>query len=248
MARELGLDPKRLGRVGKGGGDPAREVVAHIDRLYLDATGRSRPESVRSLEELAERLEQRKAERRGVRSASGPATGEQRCEAEGGRVVQLAAPVSLERLVQELVVVSDDVSIYLDKRTGEFVPVTDEMMILADRDPHPFDGHLEWEREAAEAVRAIEDSDRYLPIPDRWEIDQHRLQSRFAATLEGDRLREEFEDALRGRGAMRRFRNLIQRHDLERSWHDFESAALNRIAREWLEKNGLPFREDVGEE
>ena len=40
-------------------------------------------------------------------------------------------------------------------------------------------------------------------------------------------------------------RDLIQHHGLEREWNAFEQAALIRIAREWLEGRGLPFRDDL---
>jgi len=250
MARDLGLDAKRLGRLDpgeEGNDDPGRAVAARIERLYRDTFGRERPEVVESLEEIAARLEQKKAERRGVPSAPGSITGRRKRDAAAGRVVQLAVPISLESLVEELTIVRDDLITYLDKRTGEFVTLTDDMMTLADADPESRDRLPEWQREVAEVVRAIDETDRYIAIPDRWEINQLRILDRFAGTLEDDELQAEFRDALHGRGVFRRFRNLIQRHGLEKAWSDFEQAALTRFARDWLETNGLPFRGGGGE-
>lgn len=247
MARDLGLDPKRLGRLDRGDEDPGVTIAERIERLYRDTFDREQPDLVESLEEIAARLEQKKAERRGVRSAPGSIPGREKRDADGGRVVQLAVPISLNRLVQELGAVMESTSTFLDKRTGEFYTLTDDLMWLADDDQDRLDTLSAWEREVAELVLAIDDSDRYLELPGKWEINELRLLDRFAETLEDDSLRAEFRRALHGRGVYRRFRNLIQRHDLEKAWNDFETAALTRLAREWLEENGLPFRDDMEE-
>jgi hypothetical protein len=248
MARDLGLDPKRLGRLDRGDEDPGVTVAERIERLYRDTFDREQPDTVESLEEIAARLERKKAEKRGARSAPGSIPGREKRETEGGRVVQLAVPISLRRLVQELEAVMENTSTYLDKRTGEFYTLTDDLMMLADDDEDSLDTLSAWEREVADFVLKIDDSDRYLPIPDQWEINELRLLDRFAETLEDDALRAEFRRELGGRGVFRRFRNLIQRHDLEKPWDDFETAALTQLARDWLEENGLPFREDLEEE
>jgi hypothetical protein len=70
MARELGLNPRKLGGLDNYGQEPwKRPLPAFIEHLYRKRFGRTRPEQVVSLEEQARRAAQQKAERKAARAA-----------------------------------------------------------------------------------------------------------------------------------------------------------------------------------
>jgi hypothetical protein len=54
MARELGMNPKKLGKLDNASQEPWKvSLPAFIEELYVKRLGRERPEVVRSIEELA---------------------------------------------------------------------------------------------------------------------------------------------------------------------------------------------------
>lgn len=244
MALGLGLDPRRLAAIGGVEGDQPGERIA---RLYESTFGRDRPGTVRTLEEMAARMRLRMTEALALRPS--PAAGSSAADDSGrGRVVRLGVPVGLEALVKQLAHANREVLVYLDRRIGEFIPVTNEALLLTDLDDDEIARRAEPEQRAVMRLREAErDPDRYLVVPDPWAAERTHLFERFTEYVDDEDLQDALASALRdGRSAAGRVRDLIQRHGLEREWLAFEEAALVRIAREWLKAWGLPFRDDLG--
>ena len=65
MARELGMNPKKLGGLDNHDQEPWKMPLRHfIEHLYLKRFGKERPESVMSIEDRVRREEEIKALRR----------------------------------------------------------------------------------------------------------------------------------------------------------------------------------------
>ena len=65
MARELGMNPKKLGSLANHDQEPWKmPLPEYIEHLYEKRFGRTRPESVMSIEERARLQERKKAARR----------------------------------------------------------------------------------------------------------------------------------------------------------------------------------------
>jgi hypothetical protein len=65
MARELGMNPKRLGKLDNADQEPWKlPLPVFIESLYRKRFGKDRPDVVHSIEERAHLLEQKKAARR----------------------------------------------------------------------------------------------------------------------------------------------------------------------------------------
>ena len=70
MARELGLNPKRLGAIDNHEQEPWKlPLPEFIEQLYLERFGRARPNVVASIEQRAREVAQEKAERTAARAA-----------------------------------------------------------------------------------------------------------------------------------------------------------------------------------
>jgi hypothetical protein len=68
MARELGLDPKKLGKLDNHRQEPWKvHLPEFIERLYLKRFGKRRPDVVVSIEERARMEADRKARKRELR-------------------------------------------------------------------------------------------------------------------------------------------------------------------------------------
>jgi hypothetical protein len=65
MARELGMNPKKIGKIANEKQEPWKApLAAFIERIYLKHFGRERPTDVKSIEELVRTREQKKEEKR----------------------------------------------------------------------------------------------------------------------------------------------------------------------------------------
>jgi hypothetical protein len=68
MARELGMNPKKLGKLDNHRQEPWKlPLPALIEQLYAKRFGKRRPDVVFSIEKQARRIEQKKALRRDAR-------------------------------------------------------------------------------------------------------------------------------------------------------------------------------------
>jgi hypothetical protein len=65
MARELGLNPKKLGKIDNHKQEPWKlPLPRFIEHLYEKRFGKPRPDVVLSIEDMARRKEKKKAEKR----------------------------------------------------------------------------------------------------------------------------------------------------------------------------------------
>jgi hypothetical protein len=72
MARELGMNPKKLGKLDNRDQEPWKlPLPAFIEHLYFKRFGRERPDIVRSIEERVRLDEQKKAARREAKRLRG---------------------------------------------------------------------------------------------------------------------------------------------------------------------------------
>lgn len=81
-------------------------------------------------------------------------------------------PVSLRDVVDALDMASDTMSSYLNRKTGELVSLTEDIMMMAE-DDDDLDGISEWEREEVLKAREVMDSDDCIGLPGRYEIDEY---------------------------------------------------------------------------
>ncbi len=148
---------------------------------------------------------------------------------------------------------------YLDTKTGEVVVLSTSFDIdddefddagLADQDPYGD------EDEASGAVdpaieqsggfhypsrREVEaDPDRYRPIPEISSREVYNLMVEFAESVSDPVLRRMLEVALNGRGAFRRFKDVLLDFPEERQrWFAMKNAFFEQEVRDWLESIGI---------
>jgi hypothetical protein len=154
--------------------------------------------------------------------------------------------VKLSDVIDALDSAMDEHAYYLDKRSGEIVLVTDDDMAVAEDEELALESP-EWQQESiANAREALNDSENLLPLPDKFEISEYRIMEEFCLALANRQVGSELHRLIKGSGAFRRFKNAIRERDIEQDWYDFKRRALEQLAIEWLEENGLPYtRDDV---
>jgi len=148
--------------------------------------------------------------------------------------------VSLRDVVEALDLQSDELHSCLDPDTGEIITFNGEEIGIVQR------GNWEtapaWMQEQLPKIKRALEDDRMLNLPDRAHIDEWRMMQTFALQEEQCRCRSELESAVHGTGAFRSFRDAIRQFGLEEKWFRYREAEYERVAREWLEENKIPYQ------
>lgn len=144
------------------------------------------------------------------------------------------SPVSLNDIVQEMEMISDTMTVYFRRSTGEFILVTDEDHLFADP-PEP-------EQEAIRVTsEALENDCDYVALPSRYDIHEYSIMERFCRTLEDSKLSADLLRSISGKGAFRRFKEAVCRHSIEETWYRFKDAAYKEVARNWCEQRHITW-------
>jgi len=119
---------------------------------------------------------------------------------------------------------------YLDLKTGEILFLSEYM---DDEETRKLKDQIE------------EESDRYEPIPKAESHEGYEDMQDFIATVEDERLAELLEVAINGRGAFRRFKDVLLRYPEERErWFQFKDERMQQRALEWLDDIGVTLDEE----
>ena len=80
----------------------------------------------------------------------------------------------------------------------------------------------------------------YLEVPHKNDLDLGReLALRFADDAAPRHVADDVYDAFRRKGAYRRFKDLLDRHDLLEAWYEYERRATIDALERWAAENGL---------
>lgn len=110
---------------------------------------------------------------------------------------------------------------YLDLETGEILFTSDYM---GDEETEKLKDQIE------------EDSDHYERVPKAESHEGYENMESFIATVEGERLAELLEVAIKGKGAFSRFKDVLLNYPEERErWFQFKDYRMQERALEWLD-------------
>ncbi len=139
-----------------------------------------------------------------------------------------ALKIDLEELCLAMENNSYDLDYYLDLETGEVIFISDYMD----------DANLEELKD-----RIDENPDRYetIPIADCFEDYDDMVD--FISTVEDEHLVELLEIAIDGKGAFRRFKDVLARYPEEKErWYRFKNERMKKRAISWLEAIGISLQ------
>lgn len=86
---------------------------------------------------------------------------------------------------------------------------------------------------------------RYMPIPERYPWDEKMLMELFAYSLEDFNLVDEFINALNRSKPYRRFKALLDKHDLRDRWYAYKDNEIKNQLIDWLIENDIKL---IGQE
>ncbi len=153
-------------------------------------------------------------------------------------------PVKLQDVVDQMDMLSDEASTYLNRLTGE-------MVFVSEGDKSPGEDEDDWddtsdiENEESEDIEEVLKSDDYIALPGKFDIHEWSIMEDFTYSVADEAMREELHAAIHGRGAFRYFKDTIRRLGIQDDWYRFRGKAFKEIARDWLVAHDIPFVEDA---
>lgn len=84
-----------------------------------------------------------------------------------------------------------------------------------------------------------DDTDRYISLPERYEIDEYAMMDEFAYQYPDARISNRLREDLYGRGAFRRFKDSVFRFGIREEWFKYRDEKYRELAEEWCLRNGL---------
>jgi len=154
----------------------------------------------------------------------------------------------------------DSFDYYLDRETGEVIPFSEELLqkvqaklyacdseeigddieyIEYDEEPEELPEWMEDEVELALEI-LLDEKDRYVRVPERSNAAAFESMAKFIGTVEDPVLAEELTAALNGKGAFRRFKNVLVGHPKKRKrWHGFNAKEMKKEIVGWLHSIGI---------
>ena len=132
-----------------------------------------------------------------------------------------ALNISLDELCEAMEDSSYENEYFLDLETGEILFVSEYM---DDEETEKLKDRIE------------EDSERYERIPKAESHEGYREMEDFIATVDNEHLAELLEVAINGKGAFRRFKDVLLNYPEEREkWFQFKDERMEERALEWLD-------------
>jgi hypothetical protein len=143
---------------------------------------------------------------------------------------------------------------WLDKQTGRVILIDDEIAGVL-REGKDLSDFPDWQREMAEEMTPLlrafgelpgaEADDegelgRFVEIPKQESHDAYEVMEDFAETVANPHLRELLAVALRGKGAFRRFKDVLLSYPEERErWFAFENGRRREAVEAWAQEEGV---------
>ncbi len=115
--------------------------------------------------------------------------------------------------------------------------------------PNTDTGVAEFEDGDEELMNQIEEDTekRYLPLPSQFDIHEYRIMEDYIRELDDNVLANRLANAIRGKGAFRRFKDTLISCGKIQSWYDYRTQYYWDFARKWCIGKELEFIDDQKE-
>jgi len=152
-------------------------------------------------------------------------------------------------------VVRDAFDYYLDLATGEVIALSGEVLSevesrLYESDEDEIDDDIEYIEfdEEPDLPQWMEDEvelslevflnkeGRYIRIPERESLEAYGVMADFVETVHDSELKERLTHVLNGKGAFRRFKDILLDYSKERKrWHGYNAKAIKKVILQWFD-------------
>ncbi|WP_419891559.1 UPF0158 family protein [Paenibacillus xylanexedens] len=153
--------------------------------------------------------------------------------------------VDLQEIIDHIEMQFEGTGAYVNLKTGEVLSISeDDLRDAEDMDEQEISELPDWRQVDMEiAIEFIEHEDDYAALPTEMDYNAYGMMERFIATLIDDKQSSILLDAIRGKGAFRRFKDKAADLGLLEAWYRYQGQCYREIAIEWCEINGITYKE-----
>ena len=132
--------------------------------------------------------------------------------------------VKLSDIIEAIEMTDPYSEYFLDRETGEIVWLNEMGM----------------DRAETEDICERLDAHGFYRFPTSFDIREYDMMEEFIETLPAT-ARNRLGQAIRGKGAFRRFKDTIRQLGVDEQWYQYQASAYRKIAIEWCERNDLEY-------
>ncbi|MDN5850610.1 MAG: hypothetical protein L0H63_13390 [Nitrococcus sp.] len=154
----------------------------------------------------------------------------------------MALPVSLRHVVTEVEGLQEGWSIYLNRKTGELMTITEREARIALNEEQASE-LADWLMEDfLPKVKEVVTSDDYVVLPNKASV-EFSLMDSYCDAVDDGQLRESLRNAMRGAEGPARFNDLIEAKGVQDEWDRFKTEAVRNLVAEFLESHKISYVE-----
>ena len=158
------------------------------------------------------------------------------------------ARLSLRAVVNQLVAVGDEETVFLDRASRRFVKIADGLLGDLESD-EPVENLIDETTtltvEQLEALRVGLQSRALIQLPTKAETKEFLLREQFCDQMPDGEPKEQMLKVLRGQTGFRSFDGAVERLGIAQRWYRFRDTAFAGIAADWLHKHEIDFKRDM---
>jgi len=130
---------------------------------------------------------------------------------------------------------------YLCVETGEVCTYADDELRDAEEETDLSDSP-DWYREAvSKAKEFLQNEDSYIALPSKSDFNEYRIMERFISSVAISEQAEILYNAIKGKGAFRRFRDTLERFVLLEQWYEYKEERLVEFVKDWCEDQEICY-------
>lgn len=153
--------------------------------------------------------------------------------------------IKLNDIIDAVQFHSDEFFSYIDKRTNTVCLISQEAFSLAE---YSKDDYPEWMSNMIQLAKAYsEDSTNFIELPSQYDVDEYSMMQNFAFSLSSENHKENLLIALQGKGAFRRFKEVVIYLGIANKWHQYRDKQYKEFILEWCETEGIKVEQHCSE-
>ncbi|MEQ6378715.1 UPF0158 family protein [Bacillaceae bacterium S4-13-56] len=154
----------------------------------------------------------------------------------------MSAKVKLSVLIDEIENDFDEYQSFVNLETGGVVMVSDWSLSKAE-DEEPPEDMDSLDEELRIAYDIVDSVDKYISLPDRFEINEYQMMEDFCFSLEDRKQKDILLRAINGKGAFRRFKDRAFELGVIEDWYEYKRSCYRKIAIDFCKDHGLEYVE-----
>lgn len=150
--------------------------------------------------------------------------------------------IKLENIINELELISDEGKSFLNKKTGLLFHVSNRELEYAEKGFEAYDSKPDWQIENIKIAREILETDNYIQLPEKDEINEHNIMMKFCLSFSDERVFNAAYSLIKyDNDAFYRLNDLISKYNIGVDWYNLKREVFREIAIIWCKNNKIEY-------